>query len=121
MLLNKLESMKHKDVVAELHKLSKKIVTVMTETQLQNKFTTDDEFANILVSCNDQHTDTLYCNNNKLMITKKNLDDYLQILAADILNPFKQRWLFNAAFSDQLIKYFKFEKHPNETIIIDSQ
>jgi hypothetical protein len=120
-LLNKLESMKHKDVVAELHKLSKKIVTVMTETQLQNKFTTDDEFANILVSCNDQHTDTLYCNNNKLMITKKNLDDYLQILAADILNPFKQRWLFNAAFSDQLIKYFKFEKHPNETIIIDSQ
>ncbi len=81
-----------------------------------------EEFPNMLISCqNRQSNEVVYCKQSKLLISAKKLDELIEILASDILNPFKQKWLFNVAFSEKVLSFFRFKRRPTEKITIEIQ
>jgi len=114
--INELRLMPQEQLIKELHHLSKQIVNILNPNAIQSALKKKKDFPNIMVSCFDD--DTIYCKNNKLMITQSNLDSLLNIMAADILNPFKSKWIFNSLFVDNIISYLKFKRRPHEAIEI---
>jgi hypothetical protein len=108
--------MRKEQLVSELAKLSKRIVTIVPKSILDK--ISINEFPNILISCQDHSN--IYCKKNKLMITSKNLTTLLDIMASDILNPFKAKYIFNPIFTISVINFFKFIKRHNEIIGIIS-
>lgn len=102
-------------VYKELERISKRFVVIGDVDKIK-----DFEFPNIISLCKyDNKHKQKYCKNNKLIITKENLKSILEVLSYDILNPFKEKWLFNPVFTDNIINMFKFIKRPDELITIE--
>jgi hypothetical protein len=117
--INELKVMPREQLIKELHRLSGQIVKILNPQAIKSVLKKKKEdFPNILVSCFDE--DMSYCKNNKLIITQSNLDTLLDIMASDILNPFKSKWMFNSLFVDNIISCLKFKRRPHETIEIYS-
>jgi hypothetical protein len=114
--INELRVMPQEQLIKELHHLSKQIVKILNSDAIQSALKKKKDFPNIMVSCFDD--DTTYCKDNKLIITQSNLDTLLDIMASDILNPFKSKWVFNSLFVNNIISYLKFKRRLNETIEI---
>jgi hypothetical protein len=114
--VNSLKSMDKKQIVAELKKVSKNIVEISTEQQI--KKASSEIFPNMLVSCQGNFQN-FYCKRKKLIITSKNLELLLNIMSEDILNPFKQRWIFSIIFSYNIVNFFRFIKRKDEKIYIN--
>ena len=107
-LFEKLKKMPRKDLVDELMSIFSKI-TVDTEPKFEG------EFPNMIMSCEINHP---YCQNKKLMIKKNKLHDIINIMAADILNPVKAKYIFSPMFVKNTIDYFKFIIRKDEHIMI---
>ena len=60
-----------------------------------------------------------HCKAGKFIIEKSKLKNILEIMASDILNPVKEKWLFSSVFADNVISFFKFNRRPDETITIE--
>jgi hypothetical protein len=116
--LEKLKRMSHKEVTTELRKLAKTF-TVIDDISKKKSFT----FPNIIMACDasSKNSDSTYgyCSNNKFIITQANLNKMIDILAYDIINPAKWKWLFNSMFIDRTIDFFKFIRRANETITVE--
>ncbi len=112
-LVERLKRMPSKDVLVHLKRLSSGIVT--SSGSINNK---DFVFPNILQSCNGSKT-LGYCSNGKLIISKDNLNRYLEVLSDQIKNPFVEKYLFSPLFQNSLIDYFLFNRNSNETIEIE--
>lgn len=113
--LEKMKRMSYKQVNEELHKLAKKFVKI---GDISNK---DLDFPNILMPC-DQVTkkDSVgYCSGNKFIMKKTQLDNILSIIAYDITNHTKWKWIFNPAFVDKSVDFFKFIRRGPETIKVE--
>jgi len=112
--LEKLRHQSYNKILSELHKISKKFVTL---GDIKNK---KIEFPNILVACGQSKNNNLsYCKNNKFIISKEKLNGILSILAFDIMNPFKWKWLFNSVHIERTVDFFKFIRRPAETITVE--
>jgi len=107
-MFDKLKSFSHKNLVKELMSIFSKI-TVDKEPKI------DEEFPNMIMSCEINHP---YCQNKKLMVKKNKLLDILNIMAADILNPTKSKYIFSPIFVKNTIDYFKFIIRKDEHIMI---
>ena len=118
--INSFKIMEKKKLISELHKLSKRIVQIESEKSVTKVIGNLTEFPNMFISCQDISSDVIYCKKNKLVITEKNLTVLLEIMASDILNPIKSKWIFNIIFTDNIINFLKFIHRPNETIEIHS-
>jgi hypothetical protein len=116
--INELKGLPHNKIVQELMKLSKRIVTIGTETEINTKLIRVEDFGNIFVSCSDGDG-MVYCRRDKLLITKEKLHGLIDIMANDILNPLRSKWLFNSIFSNNIINYLRFVKRPMEVIEIE--
>lgn len=77
--------------------------------------TFDEEFPNMIMSCEINHP---YCKNKKLMIQKNKLMRLLDIMASDILNPVKSKYIFSPIFVKNTIDKFKFIVRNDEHIRI---
>ena len=110
--LEKIKTMPVKKVYDELQKLAKTFIKI-GKINVSNF-----NFPNILVACNSKNS-TDYCSGNKLIIDKKKLDGILEIIAHDIINPSKWKWIFSSVFIDKFVDYFKFIRRKNETIFIE--
>jgi hypothetical protein len=108
--LEKFKNMPVKNVKSSLYDLSKQFIKIGS---LPKNF----KFDNILVTCKGQDVD--YCSDNKLIIEKNKLDEIIDILSHDIINPTKWKWLFNSVFIEKYVQYFKFIRRKNETIEIE--
>jgi hypothetical protein len=111
-ILEELKTLDYSHVLSHLHKLAKKFVKFGDISKLKQF-----QFPNMLVSCDAQ--DSNYCSSGKFIITKTQLDDVLEVLASDIINPAKWKWLFNSVFIEKSVDYFKFIRRPNESITIE--
>ena len=109
-LLEKYKELGKNALKTELNKLSKKIICPGIP-----KYT---KFNNILIPCNSPGINRGYCSHKKLIVPKNKLKDYIDILASDILNPIKSKWIFSSIFIRKIITYFKFIKRPFEKITI---
>jgi hypothetical protein len=116
--INKLKLLSKKELLSKLVKLAKRIVVIVNEAGINKILSNVEEFPNLFSSCQDQDK-PIYCKKSKLVITESNLKIMLNIMAADILNPFKKKWIFNIAFVDNFINMFKFIKRPNEYITLE--
>ena len=114
--INQFKLLSKSDIVKELKKISKNIVEITPESDIKKKIT-NSEFPNMLESC---HHNMNYCKNKKLIITNKKLNELLEIMASDILNPFKEKYFFDTAFVNNIVSFFKFKKRGYETITITS-
>jgi hypothetical protein len=110
LILEKFKSMPLNKVKASLYDLSKQFVKIGS---IPNNF----KFPNILVTCKGKNVN--YCSENKLIIEKNKLDDIIDILSHDIINPTKWKWLFNSIFIEKYVQYFKFIARKNETIEVE--
>jgi hypothetical protein len=119
-IMKKLKNMNISDLVKELKLLSKKIIVVGKEPNFFDKFY---EFDNAFVACSAAPKQDIqnmkHCKKKKLIIPKTKYDEYIEILAADILNPIKSNWIFSGIFSSKIMNYFKFIYRPYEYIDIE--
>lgn len=110
-MLEKMKKMNHKELKKNLKDLFKKVIVPKTPNF-------DKEFANMLTSCNSKTEVPMHCLNNKLMIPNNKLEEYINILSEDILNPLKSKYMFSPVFRVNTIDYFKFIVRDGESIFI---
>lgn len=108
-MFNKFQSYSHDELVRRLHAIFKKITVDKKPTF------TDGDFPNILSSCETKHP---YCQGKKLMIRKKDMNTLIDIMASDIKNPLKSKYIFSPIFIKSVIDVFKFTIRKNENITI---
>ena len=109
-MVERLKRLPRKQIHEQLKKMATQIVQIGEPKG-------DFVFPNILQSC--QTGEPGYCAKGKLMISKSDLDRYLEVLADQIKNPFVEKYLFSPLFQNSLIDYFSFIRRPNETIEIE--
>ena len=107
-LLTKMKKMSHKNLTNEL-------INIFSKYTIDKEPTFKEEFPNIIMSCS---TNLPYCNNKKLLIKKSKLKKLLNLLAVDILNPLKAKYLFSPIFVKNIINYLKFTSYKDENITI---
>jgi preprotein translocase subunit SecA len=116
--INKLKQLTGDKLKNTLKSYATRIVNVVTEAELKRILNKpDEEFPNMFISCQDKHK-IIYCKRNKLVMTRDKLTELLDILAADIHNPIKEKWLFSMLFVENIMSYFRFERRPFEKISI---
>ena len=109
---NELKKLPKKKLIQELKTISKSFIKfgdIKTKSFI---------FPNMYISCQTKQKKGSYCVNNKLIINRKRFDNIIEILASDILNPVKEKWLFSGVMGDNVVSYYKFIRRPDETILI---
>jgi hypothetical protein len=104
-LFTQLKNMKYPELIEKL----KTIFSKITHPEVPQL----DAFPNVLSNCS---SDGPYCKNKKLMISNDKLDTLIKILAADILNPIKAKYIFSPMFVKNIVDYFHFTKREHEHI-----
>lgn len=107
-----LKKLPKKKLINELKQLSKSFIK-FGEINAKTM-----SFPNMFISCQTKQKKGPYCMNNKLIINKKKFENIIEILASDILNPVKEKWLFSDVMGDNTVSYYKFIRRPDETITI---
>jgi hypothetical protein len=103
----KFKTLQYKDILKQLTAISKKL------TKPTKKIV---NMPNILTAC---HGDSSICKGNKLLVPTDKLHNILEILAYDIINPTKWKWLFNSIFIERAVDFFNFIQRANETITVE--
>jgi hypothetical protein len=75
------------------------------------------EFPNILTLCDSSNS--TYCKGGKLVLPKEHYETIIDVIANDINNEYKIRWMFNSAFVQRSVLFFKFIKRPAESITVE--
>jgi hypothetical protein len=114
--LNKLKLMSKQDIIKDIHNIAKKIILQIPADEIYAKLK-NKEFGNILTNCYNHQS--LYCSGSKLIVPIERYNALVEILASDILNPFKQKFLFDIIFADNVINYMKFIKRKHESVVIE--
>lgn len=96
-------------------KLKKSLMDIFNKLSIDKQPTFDGDFPNMIMSCD---TESPYCSGSKLMIVKKKLEDLVDIMASDILNPVKSKYIFNPIFVKNTIDYFRFIIRNDEIITV---
>jgi len=72
---------------------------------------------NVYLPC-EYSPEMKYCSGKKLIMERTKFDSYVSILASDIMNPVKHRYITSGLFTDNIISYFDFDIHPDEHITV---
>ncbi len=74
--------------------------------------------SNMLGSCEGKNSDL--CKSGKLILSATKYQEYISVLAADIINPLKVESLFSILEQDPVIYFFNFIRRPMETLLIET-
>jgi hypothetical protein len=110
MTLNRLKKLSRDELRTELK-------LIANEFSVQRDFDPSNiKFPNIYIPCGDSK-DVNYCDGKKLIINRP-LDDFVDLLAADLSDDLKSKYLLNSFSSDNVLDFLSFAQHPNEQISI---
>ena len=110
-ILNKLKRLDGQELVDSLVELS-------SEFCIQRDIdTTKIQFPNIFVPCTDSKDNTGICEKRKLIVNRP-ITDLAELLAADLKNDLKSRYIFESLYTDTIVNYFHFDRYPDEIITI---
>ncbi len=109
MTINNIKKMPINEVKQQLRGIAKDFVS-------EDAVNKNGSFPNVYLPCSDA-SDSLYCNGRKLLVGDK-LNILIDILASDIMNPLKEKYLLSGIFDDNIVEYFSFIINPMETIMI---
>lgn len=114
-LFEKIKKLPKEKLYNELYKISQKFVSFGDVDKIK-----DFDFPNMYISCQTKGKtkNEKYCKNYKFIIDKRKLKNILEIMASDILNPVKEKWIFSSVFSDNVVSFYKFIRRPDELIKI---
>lgn len=108
---DKLKQMEHKDIVKELQKIMDNII-------VKKKLDKESiEFPNIYLPC-EYNKKQPFCFNGKLIINPQDYINFIDLLAADIKNPNKEKYLLSNLFLNNNINYLRFQRRKYEKVII---
>lgn len=115
-VFERIKKLPKEKLVVELEKLSHKFITYGNVDSIK-----DFEFPNMFITCQSKLSGSSksHCKNGKFVIEKNKLKNILEIMASDILNPVKEKWLFSSVFADNVISFFKFNRRPDEQITVE--
>jgi len=113
-------------ITKKLYSMIEKYIDIVDKLDSDKKSSSDyisysATITNILKSCSSEYnvgSKRFYCNKKKLIIEKSILDKCLNIIAYEILNPYKSDMVFKNVYINNVINEFDFEKRENETIDI---
>lgn len=108
--INGIKKLEHSEIKKELRSIAKDFVS-------ESEIDENGEFPNVYLPCSDSHEKALYCSGKKLIVGDQ-LDKLVDILASDIMNPLKEKYLLSGIFDDTIVEYFNFIINPMETIMI---
>jgi len=111
-VLEQFRALSYNQLIKRLHQYAKIFI------KIGNINTKNFKFPNILTSCIKADKTLAYCSKNKFIMTKQQLNDILQVIAYDIKNPSKWKWIFNSSFLNHTVNFFKFIRRPYETITV---
>jgi hypothetical protein len=120
--IHQLKELPIDELIERLNKISiqKGIFNIVPDGYIKRMRNLD--FPNIFLNCSGLKKNVLkeanYCKNGKLIIEKSMLKEYIQILAADLKNPLKEKWLFSELFSEKVMDFYKFKRRPFEHITV---
>lgn len=111
MTVNRLRRLDRASMLGELKKIAAEFTTGdgIDEAKLA--------VPNIYLPC-EYVNDGKYCKGRKLIIKENVLDSYIDILASDLINPIKYKYITSGLFTDNIIDYFQFETRTDEVITI---
>lgn len=109
--MNKLKLLGLEDLKVELRRISNSFAVE------KNFDTTAIKFPNIYMHCAELIDVSGYCDNAKLMVNQS-IDELVNILAADLQDDLKSKYLLNNMFMDIVVDYFRFTKWSTEVITI---
>jgi hypothetical protein len=101
-------------IIKELMRISQKFIIFGDISKIK-----DFEFPNMFIPCQIKNNTAQYCKKNKFIIDRIQFKKILDIIASDILNPVKEKWLFSSIMNDNVINLFKFKRRINEHITIE--
>jgi hypothetical protein len=110
MTINRLRQLDRVAMTSELKRIAR-------EFTVEGVVPSDVNVPNIYLPC-EYASGEKYCKGKKLIIDGKTLESYIDILANDLLNPIKYKYITSGLFTDNLIDYFRFEIFPEEIITI---
>jgi translation elongation factor EF-G len=108
--INKLKKLSKAEIIAEINAIVGNFA-IYDKSIDTSKITIN----NIYLPCGIENNS--YCNKKKLVVNQ-NMNEMIEILATDILDPIKEKYLVSGLFSDNIINYFNFEFHSFEQITI---
>jgi len=107
--LNRLRGMPVGEIVNQLRSICKNFVT-------EREFDTSGlKFPNIYLPCSAAEND--YCADGKLLLNTS-LEEYIDILAHDVKDDLRSKYLVSGVFADTVLSYLQFTIVPTETITI---
>lgn len=107
--MNKLKNMRKSELIKELREL-------VSEFAVEKPIERDNiSFPNIYLPCEHESND--YCLRGKLIVDE-NLDKLTEILATDILNPLKEKYMFSGMFTENIINFFNFDVKSSEVVTV---
>lgn len=112
LLLHKLMKMEKVPLINELRKIASKFITHSIPKNIK--------YSNLIAACQSAPEQS-HCQKTKLPIAKDKFNIYLEILADDILNPMKQKWIFTGILSNRVLRFLRFIERPDEKIRISIQ
>src|SRR3989344_617877 len=120
--INKLKILPKNEIISELNKIMEHIIVIKDifskDNDINNINISNNIYPNVYIPCG-RDTNSIHCYDGKLVIKSKEiLDKNIDILANDILNPIKEKYLTSGLFVENIIDYFKFNQYPNEIISI---
>jgi hypothetical protein len=75
------------------------------------------KFPNIYMPCSDMLDETSYCDKSKLIINRP-IDEFADILASDLTDSLKSKYILNNIWMDALVDWLSFAKFPTEIITV---
>ena len=106
-MMLRLISMDINAVKKELKKISKGFVKI-------GEIPANMTFPNMFSACSESPMGA--CKGNSLILSQAKCDEFIDILAHDMRNPIKQKWLFSDIMVDRVVDFLRFISRPNETI-----
>lgn len=108
--LEQLKNKSKKEISKELYKIASSFVRLG-----KPKIT---KFPNIFATCG-KGASPEYCAGSKLVIERDRLEEIIDILAGEMTDPQRWKWLFNSVFATKTVDFFRFIRRKNETITIE--
>lgn len=104
---NELRALPRDDLVRKLEAISREFVVEQKEVEI-------GEFPNVYFPCADSGAD--YCVGKKLAV--RSVTPLAELLAADIKNDLKSRYLVDSVYMDIVVDFLKFTQVPTETVTV---
>ncbi len=106
--LERLQTLSRDERVVELKRIAKNFVIISNKPF-------NGDFPNILGECGNES----YCQSSKLLIDNDSFETIVSVIADDIVNPMKYKWLFNGGLISKTVNFYKFIRRPSETIRVE--